>query len=48
MGDHINGPSKVLIDSEDKHLVNVIGNHDFVEKHDGEAVIINELFKFNP
>jgi len=48
MGDHVNGPSKVFIDSQDKHLCSVIGNDDFVKEKDGQTIIINELFALNP
>lgn len=48
MGDHPNGPSKVTIDKENKTLVQIIGNDQFVETNQGQSVSITELFKLNP
>jgi len=48
MGDHPNGPSKVTIDKDNKTLVKIIGNDQFVETNQGQSISITELFKLNP
>lgn len=48
MGDHPNGPSKVLIDSSNATLSKLIDNADFMSSHEGQSLSITELFKLNP
>jgi mannose-6-phosphate isomerase class I len=48
MGDHPNGPSMVKIDKDDKNLVNIINNVEFMDKHDGEILSICDLLKLDP
>ena len=41
MGDHTNGPSSVLIDTEDANLVSIIEDPEFLKAHDGQEVPIS-------
>ena len=47
MGDHVNGPSKVFIDSNDENIVQIIDDNEFIKKYDGQTISIKELFKLN-
>ena len=47
MGDHTNGPSSVLIDSNDANVASLIGDEEFVKAHDGQEVTITKLFELN-
>jgi hypothetical protein len=47
MGDHVNGPSKVYIDSNDSNLVSIIDDLEFIKQNDGQTISIKELFKLN-
>ena len=47
MGDHTNGPSKVLIDKEDENLVSLIDDAKFIEDNAGQEVVVNRLFELN-
>jgi hypothetical protein len=47
MGDHPNGPSKVLIDSSNQSLCKIIDDEEFVKKFDGQVISISELFQLN-
>lgn len=47
MGDHVNGPSKVFIDSNDENIVQIIDDNEFIKKYDGQTISIKELFNLN-
>ena len=47
MGDHTNGPSKILVDSNDQNLVSIINDQDFIQAYDGQEVAITKLFELN-
>ena len=48
MGDHINGPSKVLIDEKDISQQDVFNDMEFLKEKNGQEISIKELFSYNP
>ena len=47
MGDHVNGPSHVLVDKADANLVAVIGDEKFIDENAGQEVPVSKLFELN-
>lgn len=47
MGAHVNGPSLVKIDKENRDLCAIIHNQDFINENDGREISISELFELN-
>ena len=48
LGDHVNGPSKVLVDSSNARLTGILGNPDFCAKFDKQYVDIATIIKMDP
>jgi len=48
MGDHTNGPSKIVIDADCRAQQEVFNDNDFLKELDGQEISIIELFRSNP
>lgn len=48
MGDHTNGPSKIVIDSNDVSQQEVINDNEFLKEKDGQEISIKDLFARDP
>lgn len=48
MGDHINGPSKILIDENDVYQQEIFNDIEFLKEKNGQEISIKELFELDP
>lgn len=48
MGDHINGPSKILIDANDNQMHEVFNDNEYLKDNNGMEISIKDLFKRDP
>lgn len=48
MGDHVNGPSQILIDENDVAQQEIFNDIDFLKQKNGQLISIKELFELDP